>query len=436
MKTITVFGAGKVAPKAIEYLANNHKVIFTDRDEKQIESTYDAIDSSLHKNIDSVVGELSDSADNLTKASDAIISLLPAKFHYFLAKKAYEFDTHFLSTSYLSPEMKSLDFHAKSKKLLFLNEIGLDPGIDHMSAMQLIDKIKDMGHTITGFESDCGGIPSKSDVNPLHYLSSWRIAGPLEAIQGEAQFLRDDNIISVPKGELSKHVKGWHFDEIKSNVESYPNRNSLPYAELYGLEPSKLNKFMRGTLRYKGWVALMDGFEKAGFFSKDIVNHMSFLDHIKSFSGANNSKEEVLVHRSGFDKDTYKAFSWLGLFEPIQMDNISPFDKLVSIMDDKVQYTTNSPSDLVIMKHFIYHTDGFKNYKTTATMVYEGLSHVETAMSLTVGLPVAMGAELLLDGKLEGFTGVQIPVSKNIYNPILAKLNEKKVSFDERTDIL
>jgi saccharopine dehydrogenase (NADP+, L-glutamate forming) len=440
-KFILVVGAGRSSSSLISYLlrqASIHNWTITVGD-ISLQAAQDRVGTSpLGKPIQFNIDEQERSRKAIA-ASDVVISLLPAHLHPLVAKICLAEKKHLLTASYVSDEMKAFDSQAKSSDLLFLNECGLDPGIDHMSAMQVIDKIKDIGGTLTSFESFTGGLiaPETDPQNPWRYKFTWNPRNVVMAGQGTAKFLQEGQYKFIPYQQLFLRttpvsVPGY------GDYEGYANRDSLKYLETYGL--TGIKTMLRGTLRNKGycdaWNVLVqlgccdDSYQMEGVENmthQGFIN--SFLDHRASVS----VEEKLLTYFTlSPDGEEMKRLRWSGLFsdEMIGLQNGSPAQVLEHILNKKWKLKQGDKDFIVMWHRFVFEMDGMRK-ELQAHLTVTGDDEVSTAMAKTVGLPLAMAAKLLLAGKIKS-RGVVIPVDKDIYDPVLKELSQYGIRLVER----
>ncbi len=436
MKKVLVLGAGLVAGPTVHYLLDH-----------EIEVTVASIISSQAKELvgnhphgKAVELDVSDkpALTSLIKENDLTISLLPATMHVMVAEICLDKNKHLVTSSYVKPEMRALDQRAKEAGLLFLNELGLDPGIDHMSAMEVIDRVKKDGGTIVDFSSSCGGLPSpKANDNPLGYKFSWSPKGVLLAANNSARYLRDGKVVEVPGEELFDH---FHDIEIQGlgGFECYPNRNSLEYIELYGLEDAK--GFFRGTIRNQGhcesWRKMVDfgmfGTEEADASGLSYKQFMARL--LTGNTGTDPAKALMDKYDIPANAPLIEKLSWLGMFEdvPCPKDKIAPIDLILERMLEKMMFNKGE-RDLVVLQHKFHVEYPDRKEEITCDLIDFGFPNGDSSMSRTVGLPAAVGARLILQGKIK-LTGVYIPNVPEIYVPVLKELANMNIKLNERVE--
>ena len=364
------------------------------------------------------------------KEADIVVSLLPPNLHILAAKECIKCKKHLVTASYISNEMKSLHNQALKADVLFLNEIGLDPGIDHLSAMEMIHGIQSKGGEIVSFKSYCGGLVAPEyDNNPWNYKFTWNPRNVILAGQATAKYLEDGQVKFIPVNRIFTQtedvsVKGY------GKFESYANRDSLGYIEPYGLMTAKT--VLRGTLRRKGYSLNWNNLIKLGLtddtFHIQHSHEMSYRNFLSAFiPGANNVNiEDKLSEFLNISKSSkeYKRITWLGLLsnDLIGLKNASPAQILQNLLQQKWKLE-KTDLDMIVMKHEITYKIGSKIQKADSTLVVKGEDEVYTAMSKTVGLPLAIATKLILQGKIKS-RGVQMPISEEFYKPILKELEK------------
>ncbi len=377
------------------------------------------------------------SREAIAKA-DVVISMMPANLHSLVAKICLAEKKHLLTASYVSDEMKSFDVEAKSKGLLFLNECGLDPGIDHMSAMQVINKIKDQGGILTSFESFTGGLiaPETDPENPWRYKFTWNPRNVVMAGQGTAKFLQDGDYKYISYPQLFQRITNITVPGI-GEYDGYANRDSLKYLETYGLH--NIKTMLRGTLRNKGYCSAWNVLVQLGCcddtFLMEGVSTMRHVDFIQSFlneKGVSIAEKICSVFGLSPEGEEIKRLEWSGLFsdEKIGLEKGTPAQVLEHILNKKWKLTTGDKDFIVMWHRFKYVLNG-KLKEVQAYLTTTGDDEINTAMAKTVGLPLAIAARLLVEGKIKN-RGVVIPVTKDMYDPILYELKVLGIELKER----
>jgi saccharopine dehydrogenase-like NADP-dependent oxidoreductase len=441
MKSILILGAGRSSSSLISYLLteaakNNWKVTVGDFSEAMAKERIG--NSTVARGIAFDINDATTSSKAIEEA-DLVISLIPASLHVLVAKLCLEKKKHLLTASYVSDEMKFFHKEAKAKGLLFMNECGLDPGIDHMSAMQVMDKIKSKGGRLTSFESFTGGlIAPETDVeNPWRYKFTWNSRNVVMAGQSTAKYLQHGSYRFIPYQQLFQRIVSVSVPGY-GEYEGYANRDSLKYIGTYGLEG--IQTMLRGTLRNKGFCSAWNVFVQLGCcddtYEMENVSEMTHRDFIDAFLPAHFSKtiqqkisEQIGVSTTGHEVECLR---WSGLFEneKIGLSKGTPAQILEHILNKKWKLNAGD-KDLIVMWHrFIYEQDG-KKKEIQASLIAKGDDSNFTAMAKTVGLPLAITAKLLMQNKIQQ-RGVAIPVTKEIYEPVLEELKSIGIELVER----
>ncbi len=443
MEKILIIGAGRSAATLISYLEGHSKkfgweIVVGDMDIESVRSRV-----SPETNVVSFDVNNEGIRDNEIQKAGLVISMLPARFHHLVARSCMKFSKNLLTASYESEEMKAFEKEAKQKGLLFLNEMGLDPGLDHMSAMKVINSIKDAGHELLCFESFTGGLVApESDNNPWHYKLTWNPRNVVLAGQdGPAKFIQEGKYKYVPYNRLFRRTELIEIDDY-GMFEGYANRDSLKYIDKYNLQG--VPTVYRGTLRRPGFCRAWNVFVQLGatddsYLMKGVEN-MTYRDFINSFLfyHESDSVELKLFHDQHIDQDSdiIIKLKWLGIFDdtPIGLKKATPAQVLEHILKQKWQLSPGD-KDMIVMWHkFIYRDNKTgKKVNKYSSLVVTGEDQVHTAMSKTVGLPLGVAAKLVLTGKIK-LTGVLIPTMKEMYEPVLAELEEYGIRFKEKGD--
>jgi len=431
MQKVVVLGAGKSSGVLIRYLAQRGiDLLVADANQDNVQSKTEGF-----PHVRTFLGDIThpDTLTSLVKDGDVIVSLLPPHLHVEVAKICLAHQKQLVTASYASEEMLALDGEAQRKGVLILMECGLDPGIDHMSALQLIDRLKAEGARITSFQSYCGGLVApESDDNPWGYKVTWNPRNVVLAGQGTAQFLEDSKVRLVPYQQLFKRTVPLFFEKY-GEYEAYPNRDSLSYIPLYQL--NGIENFVRGTIRKKGFCQAWDRLVYLGLTEDHAKigrpETFTFKELVSSFLPKDVS---LAQHLTISEKDeVYKKLIWLGLQEEIHLfdtskQTASPAEFLQKLIEKKWELK-DADKDLVLMQHLLEYDLG-GNKKLRSTLTVEGENTSETAMAKTVGLPLAIATMLIVAGNLRK-TGVQRPVIQEIYEPILNSLKREGIIFRE-----
>ncbi|MFT0714307.1 saccharopine dehydrogenase family protein [Flagellimonas lutimaris] len=441
VRTILVVGAGKSTSYLLDYLLkkSNEENIHLKIGDIHPENIPDEF--AEHPNCTVFSLDIFNEEDRKKAVSEAsiVVSMLPARLHINVAHDCIEFEKHFITASYVSDELKALDEEVKKKGLVFMNEIGLDPGIDHMSAMEVIDRIRDAGGKMLLFESFTGGLVApESDTNLWHYKFTWNPRNVVLAGQGgAAKFIQEGTYKYIPYQKLFRRTE---FMDIEGygTFEAYANRDSLKYREAYGLEDA-LTLF-RGTMRRVGFSKAWQMFVILGMtddsYSIENSEGMSYREFVNLFLpySPTDSVELKMRHYLKIDQDDimWGKLLELNLFDDskkIPLKNASPAQMLQYILEDSWTLQENE-KDMIVMYHkFGYELNGEKK-QIDANMVVTGENRRYTAMSKTVGLPVAIATLKILNGEIKT-PGVQIPINKEVYEPILSELHTNGIEFKE-----
>jgi len=440
LKKVLILGAGLVTKPGVRYLLdNNLKVTVASRTVSKAENLIAEHENGAALQL---LATETDKMEKLIEEHDLVVSLLPYTYHVQVAKLAIKHKTPMVTTSYVSQAMKDLDEEAKAAGVLILNELGVDPGIDHMSAMRIIDAVKEKGGKITHFKSYCGGLPAPeaNDV-PWGYKFSWSPLGVIMAGKNSARFLEEGKQVDVPGSELFSHH--WEVDVENKDIgslEGYPNRDCLGYIELYGLEGIKT--MFRGTLRYPGWSVCMKNTADFGYLDdKEIeTKGMTYAQLTEKLldEGEGDIRQRA-ADKIGIavDSDTLNRWEWLGLFgdEKIAHETCSPMVAFADIMLKKLPYKEDE-RDMIVLFHEFYAEYPDHKERLTSTLIDFGIPNGDSSMSRTVSLPAAVAVRRTLAGEFDGFTGVHIPVHPNIYRQILDELEGLDIICKEKTEIL
>ena len=376
------------------------------------------------------------------RSADIVVSLLPARMHYLVAEACVELGKNMVTASYLSPAIKALDESARKKGVVLMNECGVDPGIDHMSAMQMIDKIKAEGGCLKAFESSTGGLVAPGfENNPWQYKFTWNPRNVVLAGGEGARFLHNGKFKYIPHHKIFRRFEIIKVPELGA-FEVYGNRDSLTYRETYGLH--NLDTMFRGTIRRPGFCEAWDIFVQLGATDNTYVmedtENMTHREFINSFMKYRTDipVETKLALYLGVDEESamMDRLRWLGIFENtrIGISGLTPARILQKILEEKWKLDPGD-KDMIVMQHqfdFMLKDQHFKRY---STMVFIGKDSTQTAMSMTVGLPLAMVAKQILTGQFNE-PGVQLPIIPAIYDPVLEELKEYGIYFVEEESLI
>ncbi|SOC79026.1 saccharopine dehydrogenase (NAD+, L-glutamate forming) [Salinimicrobium sediminis] len=441
MRKILIVGAGKSTSVLIEYLLKK-----SDSENLQLQIADLVLENASklagdHPRAKAMALDIfkKEERQAAVQEADLVISMLPARFHIEVAKDCLNYGKNMVTASYVSDEMQELDEEVKKKGLVFMNEIGVDPGIDHMSAMQVIDRIRAKGGKMLLFESFTGGLVApESDTNLWNYKFTWNPRNVVVAGQGGvAKFLQEGKFKYIPYNRLFRRTE---FIEVKGygKFEVYANRNSLKYKSVYGLDD--VLTLYRGTIRRVGFSRAWNMFVQLGMTDDSYIMEnsadMSYRDFTNSFLpySPTDSVELKFRHNLKIDQDDimWDKLLELDIFNPkkkVGLKNVTPAEILQKILMDKWTLSEED-KDMIVMYHkFGYELDGEKK-QIDATMVHIGQDQIRTAMARTVGLPVAIAALKILNGTIST-PGVQLPITKEVYDPILKELAGNGIVFKE-----
>jgi saccharopine dehydrogenase-like NADP-dependent oxidoreductase len=442
MKNILILGAGLSASSLIRYLLQNAEenkwhLRIVDQDKEAIEKK---INGSSHAEALVFNALKSEERRPEMEWADLVISMLPARYHVDVAEDCIELKKNLITPSYVSPQMKELHQKAEDAGIVIMNEIGVDPGIDHMSAMRVIDKIRGEGGEMHIFESFTGGLVApESDDNPWNYKFTWNPRNVVLAGQGgAAQFIQEGMYKYIPYTKLFRRTEIINIEGY-GLFEGYANRNSLMYRALYGLDD--IPTIYRGTLRRKGFSRAWDVFVQLGAtddtYTLEGSENMSNRNFINSFLpyNENDSVELKLRHYLKIDLDDtlWDKLVWLGIFDGKKksgLKNASPAQILQNILEEKWSLKPDD-KDMIAMYHKFVYKMGDEFREITSEMVNIGEDETFTSMSNTVGLPLGICVKLVLNGTIQ-LKGVHIPTSKEVYDPILDELEDYGIKFNER----
>lgn len=440
MSRILIIGAGRSSSSLIDYLLSNAKtnawhITIADANKASVESkisNYKDIASAVEFDVTNI-----QLREELIKQSDFVVSMLPAFMHGDVARDCVRLGKHMATASYVSEEMKELDAEAKQKNLILLNECGLDPGIDHASAMKVIHEIQDKGGKITSFKSFCGGLVApESNDNPWGYKFSWNPRNVILAGQGTAQFIEDGKLKFIPYNRVYTQTETIEVEGY-DKFDAYANRDSIGYKEPYGLNDA--STMLRGTLRMPGYCKAWNVFVKLGLTDDSYkiknANTLTYTNLLESFlpKGTTSVKEKLVIFMAAdMDAEVMNKLEYLELFsdKPIKLKEGSPAELLQNLLEEKWLLKTGD-KDMIVMQHqFEYELNGAK-HKLNSSLVVIGDNEVHTAMAKTVGLPLAITIKNFLTGKFKLY-GVQIPIVKEIYEPMLSELESLNIIFTEK----
>ncbi|OUR98297.1 saccharopine dehydrogenase [Flavobacteriales bacterium 33_180_T64] len=442
MRKILVIGSGKSTSYLIKYLLDKsieeelHIIV----GDINIQNAKKLIGS--HENANAITLDVFDKSSRQAaiENADIVVSMLPARFHVEVAKDCITYRKNMVTASYVSDDMQKLNHAVTEKGLVFMNEIGVDPGIDHMSAIKVIDSIRDKGGKMILFESFTGGLVApESDTNLWNYKFTWNPRNVVVAGQGSAaKFLQEDSYKYIPYNRLFRRTEFLEIDGY-GRFEAYANRDSLKYQSIYGL--NSIKTLYRGTIRRVGFSRAWNMFVQLGLtddsYSINDSENMSYRDFINAFLpySPTDSTELKFRHALKIDQDdiVWDKLEELDIFSDTKMVKIkrgTPAQILQKILMDSWTLEADD-KDMIVMYHkFGYELDG-KQHQIDSTMVTIGEDQTYTAMAKTVGLPVAIATLSILNEKITT-PGVQIPITKEVYEPILKELENFGIKFSEK----
>lgn len=445
MKNILLLGAGMVARPLVRYLLDqdDFRIVVASRTLSKAENL---ISNHPRGKAQQLNVTNTEALRKLVSSSDLVISLLPYVHHIKVANYSIEYRKPMVTTSYVSGEMQALNRKAEEAGIIVLNEIGLDPGIDHMSAMKIIHSVQNKGGKIISFCSYCGALPApEAATNPFRYKFSWSPRGVVLAAKNEAKYLKNGQEINVPWRQLFEDYATITIEGL-GDLEVYPNRNSLQYIKKYGI--SSTQTMFRGTLRYPGWCETWKNLGKLGFLDKEEkdmrgLSYKEFVEllihRITQIKSPQENTKLTVANYLQIDENSpvMEKFEWLGLFseEQLPLERGSALDVLADRLLEKLKYEEGE-RDMVVLHHeFIGEYPEGQKDRITSTLIDYGKPGGDTAVARTVALPAAIGSKLILQRKID-FKGVYIPTIPSIYEPILKELEEQGIICSERSEPL
>ena len=441
MKRVLVLGTGYVVKPLVDYFIDKckYEVLVASRDNNHagLIIAGRALGKRVLWNAKPPYEEL----DNMVKNVDLVVSMIPPSMHVIVAQACLKYKINMVTTSYTSPEMAALDEESKKAGIIILNEIGEDPGIDHMGVMQMINQISEDGGKIVSLKSYGSGIPSfEHNNNPYGYKFSWSPSGLIKAAQTPAAYIKEGQKIEVSGEELLEHSWLVEVDGL-GTFETYANRDSTNYINDYGLEG--IPDFYRGLLRHPGYCNSIQSMKDLNLFSEDKTHDLegiTYKQFTESLVGAedDNDIKQVVADRLGLktSSDIIKQLLWLGLFD----DKLIPIrkgtnaDVLLGLMQKKMVYEEHEKDMIILHNELIVEFDN-RIEKRMATMKVEGRPFGHSAMARAVSLPAAIASRLILEGAIRA-KGVLKPISEEIYKPVLAELIENGYKFEYKTKVI
>ncbi len=441
MKKILVLGAGLSTTSLVAYLldhadSENWKITLGDLNLDLAQKKVNG-----HPMGEAIVFDICNltSYVKVIQEADLVISMLPARFHILVAEACLEHNKPMVTASYEAPEIKNMEAEVQAKGLIFLNELGVDPGIDHMSSMRIIDDIKSKGGKLISFKSRTGGLVAPQyDNNPWNYKFTWNPRNVVLAGQGTSMFIRNNRYKYIPYQKLFSRLEKTHIKGV-GDFEIYPNRDSLKYRDTYGL--GDIPTMIRGTMRRPGFSQAWDVFVQLGitddsFVIEDSIN-MTYKQFINSFLKYDPSipvEDKIAAYTNiELKGEIMKKIEWLGLLEdePIGLKEATPAQILQKKLEEKWGLDPED-KDMIVMEHVLEWELQNRTYQTRSSLVVKGKNQDETAMAITVGTPVGIATRLLLNGTIQT-PGIHVPVKPELYNPILNELEDLGIKFIEET---
>ena len=443
MKKVVVLGAGLVANAHVHYLLDHgcqvtvaSRTVSKAREIVRDHPSGRSVAFDIEKEGDARL-------DELVREHDLAVSLLPYTYHPRVARSCLRNRKHMVTTSYVKAEMQALDAEAKKLGLVLLNEMGVDPGLDHMTAMKVIHHAQRHGGEVTRFTSYCGGLPApEANDNPLGYKFSWSPRGVLLAGRNAASFRRDGDLVTIPGPDLFLHYECVPV-EVEGRLipfEGYPNRDSLPYADLYGITSTRT--MFRGTLRNQGWCPTLKKVAELGLLEETTMDlaGLTYAEFMARVIGKKSPRgiKRAVARKIGLDPINFIVanLEWLGLFSNTRLpaDCRSPLDVLTTTMLSKMSYAPGERDLLILQHEFLVEYPDHKEH-ITSTMIDFGIPNGDSSMNRTVGLPAAVGARMVLEGQIKA-RGVLVPVLPEIYEPARAELQRLGIRFTEKVERL
>ncbi|HPH82031.1 MAG TPA: saccharopine dehydrogenase C-terminal domain-containing protein [Flavobacteriales bacterium] len=440
MSRIVVFGAGRSAGFFIEYIfqlvkKENWSLVVTDQHIDHLTPLF-----STYTNAQALVSDVNnpEQRKSLIQNADWVVSMLPALMHTIIAEDCVNYGVNMATASYESDDMRSMKSEIERKGLQFLNECGLDPGIDHMSAMRIIHKLQASGAHLTAFRSYCGGLVAHDCIdNPWGYKFSWNPRNVILAGQGTARYLEGGRLKFKPYSRLFQEPDTIRFSGGVC-YDGYPNRDSISYREVYGL--NAIQTMIRGTLRHPGYCKAWNVFVQLGItddsYSFPLSSSTTYFDFVDAFlpgDGKDLKSRFQLLMGNSYDEDTIEKIAWTGILDEVIIPlkgAHSPASILQELLERKWKLNPTD-RDLVVMQHvFEYELDG-NSFECRSSLHIEGENNIRTAMGKTVGLPLAIALKNLILGNCKQ-KGLLIPVIPELYEPVLQELeNDFGIRFEE-----
>mmetsp|Transcript_2195 Transcript_2195/g.6074 ORF Transcript_2195/g.6074 Transcript_2195/m.6074 type:complete len:805 (-) Transcript_2195:1358-3772(-) len=441
MPSVLLLGSGLCAPPLVTYLLDHGvALVIATRTKERAEKLIAGRDNATAVELDVSKEGAMDKVDELAQGVDLVVSLLPYIYHVQTAKVALKHKKHFCTASYIAPEMEELDAQAKEAGVVMINECGVDPGLDHMSAQRVIDDVHSKGGKVLEFFSICGGLPAPaSNNNPLGYKLSWSPRGVLLAGRNNAVFLEHGEKKAVAGVDLyaTSHYRKDRVEPV-GDLEWYANRDSIKYIDIYRIP--EVRTIIRGTYRYPGWCDAMRKFALFGFTSMDEVayggrTYAEFTAQVLGLPSTDGLREQVAAKLEvPADGDVLHRLAWVGALsteERVPEGVSCALDAMSHLFEEKMQYAPGE-KDMICMKHTfeVEYTDGRREQITSKLIDYGHQPEGNTSMSRTVALPLAIAVRAVLEGRIAK-PGVQRPVTPEVYNLILDEMEKHDVKFTE-----
>ena len=440
MKKVLILGAGLVARPLVRYLLDQPGFQVTVA-EQTVSKAEALVAGHPDGTTEALLVDQTAKLDRLIGEHDLVSSMLPAPLHPAVAKTCIKRRRHLVTPSYASPEMNALDGAARQAGVMILNEIGVDPGIDHMSAMRVIHDVQKRGGQVVSFRSYCGGLPApEANDNPWGYKLSWSPRAVCAACKSSAHFRENGKQVDIPEPELFTCSHPVQVDGV-GELEAYPNRDSLGYLDRYGLQG--IETMFRGTFRYAGWCACLKKVVDLGLLDETPVTYRAgttfaqFTAKLINASSTDRLRQQVAKH-IGLDEssDVLHRLEWLGLFSddelPITGRETTRLDVLAARMDEKMAYKKGERDMIVLLHQFVARFPDGQEERISSTLIDFGQPDGDSSMARTVSLPAAVSARLILAGAITD-TGVHIPVEPTVYNPVLDELETLDIRCEEKT---
>lgn len=440
MKHILVLGAGLVARPLVQYLLDQPDLHVTVASRTVAKAQALVANRPNGQALPFDITRNGKSLRALVSEAELAISLLPYIHHVQVAEECVRHRCHLVTTSYVKDEMRALDAAAREAGVILLNEIGLDPGIDHMSAMRIIHRVHEAGGQVIHFRSYCGGLPApEANDNPFGYKFSWSPRGVLLAGRNDARYLENGQVVEIPNRRLfaTRHTVTL---EGLGDLEAYPNRDSLPYVQIYGIPET--HTMYRGTLRYPGWCETWQKFVELGLLDlteRDDLGGLTFrrlMLRLTGKPGSGDIRWDLATHLGiAPDSEVMERFAWLGLLsdEPLPPAR-TILDVLAKQMQERLRYAEGERDMIVLLHDFVVAYPDRKEH-IVSTLIDFGVPGGDTSMARTVGLPAAIASRLILEGRIRQ-RGVCIPTLPEIYEPVLDELAELGIGMEERIERL